>query len=213
MSRLLLFLALFSVSATRENRISERVAPQITNGYSSGLFGQDVLTPSTSLSCSNCYDQLYWYLPPLAHHKFGGNANANVLAPAVVGEEGTTPAEDEASYVPAAGREWAVITSNGHGGDNGDWLNGGSKDCQAFNACHSNEQAGYCHESHYQCQGMRALEIAFQLALESGSLGALFELAASHPDKVKMIGSRGVAQLLGCGGGLVRQEVFARVTS
>lgn len=152
-------------------------------------------------SCKDCFDELYWLLPPLAHHKFDGGV-------ASIGGVGLFVSEDDASPQPQFETEVVEISSTSSDGDDeGNWLNAGSKDCEAFNACHGDIQPGYCHNFHFKCGG-ESLEIEYETAIRSGSVSALVELAARYPTKVLLVGERGVVQLFGCSGGLSRQDVM-----
>jgi len=93
-------------------------------------------------------------------------------------------------------------------------MDGGCKDCHAFNACHPNTQGGACDDSHWRCGATSGgLMIAtnpdeipgmLQKAIVSGSLKEI-KRVMSASNLIQVNSARRMVQVLDCKGGVVAQ--------
>jgi hypothetical protein len=135
-------------------------------------------------TCGYCSEYSYVPFAPV-QHKFPGGASG-------------CGATDDSS-ADASGVEYV---------DEG----GECDDCQAFNSCHTNDQAGKCYEWHWAC-GLHDAEISdIERVARTENANAIAALLRVHGSKVKLAGGRRAIQVVACTGSVIAQIALTDAT-
>jgi hypothetical protein len=84
-------------------------------------------------------------------------------------------------------------------------------DCEIFNSCHDNYQAGTCNQYHWHCGIQEDDAEAALSAATMGDAARLLKLMDAHPDNIRVNASRSLLQVLNCQKAVVAQVPLTKV--
>ncbi len=196
---------LFVTSGSSINHVTSAPAPDIA--------AHDVVT----VSCGGCWNYQFWSTySSTTKHKFRSNADdeqnvsAGLLQSATTFSAGATPSplllegSDEPSVGDGSVRVGPVVVGS-RGVDEEGWESAGSMNCQAFNSCHSDEQAALCADYHWACGVSNEHQAVFKATIDAPSALSVQKLAKVLPNRVLAVAERGILQVLDCKGAVIAQ--------
>jgi hypothetical protein len=162
---------------------------------------------SSSKHCGTCWYYSFWstYFSASYHEFRGGEAHELGHPEGGAAHEHSGGPQVSDSFEPTGLVGLGSAPSARRGVDESGWTNMGSFDCHAFNACHTDEQAGYCDGSHWACGVGAELQSKFAAAVSAPSEAKLVSLAAVLPARVRSVPERRILQVLDCTGDVIAQ--------